>query len=507
MAEVSVQPTISKPVYDPQGNVAVTIYSTTGERKTSADFHTAFAKWQDTGEAPEGYSVQEPGVTSWFRDKFEAVSQPIQEGARKVAASMPDIPSPDISTLLKSPGAYLAMKALGPIASAVRTAVPFAASTVDTPERAGITAGIAAASPLLAPGAALGLGSKMALSIPQVLGNMLKVGGGAAIGGNLGQLATGESPTWGRTATNFAIAGLGGGVQAVVSGVIAKYISPKLQEKVATDILKTITDKYPNIINKPNVMDIAMSSQHNISKLTQQLSAGLRGTVDDITASIIPDINNVLPRNLPVADQATLRATIRRLVRASQDVLDNIHDKAAMVKAYSAMDIAKADILSQLKNSFKAMKNIKPTINKVDDIITQHYASLDNFKEGARVLSYLKEAGAGGGLDMNKFADLIRDKYMAEPGTLLEQVGRKLNSGASLVDQPTPPPAAQHLIKTAYNMLKNNTGFLGKLLPSIAEPKAGIRPLAFQIPQKMSPSATIAINESGDKAMHSYLGD
>lgn len=478
------------------------IFSTTGERRTIDEFEKAFSSYLKTRQVPSGFSILDPdSITAKFRGGYEAVNQPIQNASEAVITSrynpvnsLPSALSTPINFLLRQP-----------------------AEAVKTPEALGANIGIAAIAPWLKPASTLaGATGEAVLNKSAPLINAIATGLASATGYGLMGVATGNYDV-GKTGLQLALGSMSGGATTLIGDFINKFIKPDLREKVATDILGTIANKYPALKSNPTYLDAYLSSPQKVAELTQQMSKAVRGNLDDTTSSLVTDITNVVPKSFTVGEQATLRKYARDFSSYANDMLDNLDNPAALNTAKEGMkevsDKLKSFVVSVMKSGKVAQGVnisykqgfINDTTNRMIGVLNRHAVELNNYMEGIEVLSALKRSGAHEGFNPQRFYQTIVGQDQQTPGSLMSQVGRKLGMGSSLTEQ-TQPPNVGDMARSVYNML---TGHLPipqawKTAMRMAKPE-GSNLLTWQTQKGLSSGQNMAVQIAGQDAVRDFL--
>lgn len=483
----------------------ITVFSTTGKLKTAAEFSKAIANYDEGKKPTEGFvTLPTDSMTGKIRTRFETVNQPIQEAAPKIGRAVGSVAamSPLLMLLQKAgivpPGTGSGVvSAAGDIGEGTAR---MAAEQVNTPGKAGMAVSTAAVSPFMLPASTL-------TKLPGIATGAINatLGGGAvALGSATGKGLTGEAVTPASAAVDFGVGALGGGLQSTISHFITKYINKGMQEKVAKGVVDTFKTRHPTLSAFDNVMDIAGSSADDISRLTQQMSKGLRESGEEIEKDLITRLNITLPSSLSVGQQNTLRGSIRRLTSAQNKQLDNIGTPEAFEEAGSLVTQRTQELLGEVRSMFPKVKNIDPAILRAEGILGEYNASLSKFQEGSLVLHYLKQSGASGKYDPVEFAQRIRGVYQNNSDSQLNAVGKILGQGRPLTQMPTPgePDPIANMGRNAYNSLRD-------VIPGMSR---FTNPLPAKLPQApwvdkqppLRPLINFGIQESGQKALQSF---
>jgi hypothetical protein len=508
-------PSINKEVLDSQGKHVLTIWSNTGDPVTPAAFDAAIQTYDASGKAPEGFTVLPPGIQNFFRGAFEAQNQPVQQASR-------ELDSPD-SRVNQLPA---------PLASAAKFALRMPSEAVKTPSRAALTLATGAVAPLLpaanaarmlaptarqiAAAAAKGVPAleRAALSVPRLITAATASGTAGASAAALARAATGEPQDLGQTALEFGIAAMGGSFQSVLQHYATRYIPAQRQEQFLGDIVDTFRERYPALANDPHILDMAVSSKEKLAYMTHRMAAGLREGYDDVTSTMIQDINQMAPRSLNTAQQATLRSKMRDLDRAANDTLNNVLNTApgaegalsGVRQAEAHMDTVVNDIIDYVSNAFPTAKANPQIIADVTNTLARQMTALNHFKEGAQVLGLMRESGSASGFSPMAFSNVIRDRYQADPGSLLHRVGNILGGGRALTEMPRgttlpAPGPGDELLKVAKGLLPRSVQWATSLMKPTAGPAT---PWPNVIPKVQLPSS-IAAQQAGQDAMISFI--
>lgn len=455
----------------------VVIYDTTGKKQTEASFSTAIDTYNKSGTAPKGFVVLKPGATNDIRQMFETGNKYLQQGAQNIA-NRPDLPVlPSVGTGPNGEAQpQMGYGLPGAIYNSAKGMAPVLADQVSTLPKLGMTLGLGAAAPLLKGASVAAEGGGVALSKANVFWNMVKSGIGGATGAAIGRAVGGEGFDPGKTAVEFGLSSMAGGFPSVLGHWINRFISPDKQEGVAKEILDSIVKQYPNMANNPALLQSYVESQKGLQSITQQMSKALRGTLDDVTDNVVGDIKAVLPSGqLTTGQQHTLNANVRKITQLGNDYLDNITNSSKAGVIRDDMLKAQETLIDSLQKFYPTIKDFGPTEQRLITTLTQHNTQLDTFKQGAEVLGYLQKSGAAGGYSHEAFSKVINDKYLRNPGSLLEHVGDILGRGGPLIGPDAQvsqqPPS---LMRGLITLLKDRTPL--KYLPITDKPQPAMLP-------------------------------
>ena len=220
--------------------------------------------------------------------------------------------------------------------------------------------------------------------------------------------------------------------------------------------MDAIKRKYPTLINDPNAFSIANSTPKDISNLTSMMSKALRGDAAEEAETLVENIKGRMLHRLTVGEQNTLRMHSRKIIEAQTKVLDNIGDKVGFDEALPLIQQRRDELLQAVRNMYPKVKNIDPTLVRVEAELAKHNDYANTFREGAYLLHHLKQSGAATKFDPMEFAQRIRGEYTEEPGSLLNQIGKILGQGRSLKDLPLPgePEPGGEMGKQMFNLIR-----------------------------------------------------
>lgn len=481
----------------------ITLFSATDKMRSASEFAEALDQY-DKQQATPGFLILptnsfqettrkgfEEGPGRFARETLPAAG----EAVGGIAALSP------VMMLLQKAGIISPQTANTPIQagrSAGRATGKFIGEQFDTPVELGLSAGAATVAPALAPATSA---TGQLLKLP-LIANILKSGAAGLTGASTMRAATGEELSPGQAIRDFTIPAIAGTAQGIVSHWITKYLNKGTSEKVATDIINTFKTKHPQMSAFDNVLDIATSSTDDIATLTQQMSKGLRENADDYITTIIPDLNKTLPNTLSVGQQNEIRGQLRSFVRLQNKQLDNIDNAELFEEAGRELTAKIGEITDSLRGYFPNVKKIDPSLLRAEGVLNTFRKEARQFDEAALVLHYLKESGAEGGLDFNKFAQLIRGVYQENQGSMLNQVGRILGQGRPLTAMPRPevPAEPPGIMGKATDYVMSKLGPVGKAL-TFKDRGPQVPWQTREIP--MRPLINFGIQESGQQALRS----
>jgi vacuolar-type H+-ATPase subunit E/Vma4 len=326
-----------------------------------------------------------------------------------------------------------------------------AAQSIKTPADLGVTVATAAVSPYIKPV----MGATGAVKASPFITNLLKLGSAGAVGSASGSLMFGEPFDPGRTVQEFTIAASTGVAQNVISLWINKFLAPHKQADFAKGVVDVIKNRYPALANSPDLMNIAANNETVLSFLAQKGSSALRENIDDTARNMTKRILNTIDRELTKSERATLREGMKSIINTQNKQLDSVLNKENQIEAYNAV-VDAANNVRKFISDLPGEKNTR-ALEKFDEVLRAAKTAFDNTMHGAEIIGYLKESGAGGKLDLMKFAQLIRGEYLDPSNPLLNQVGSILGGGRPLTQMPLPGEREQgsELGRYAFNTLKN----------------------------------------------------
>jgi hypothetical protein len=488
----------------------VTIYSTTGQKKTESDFAGAMAEYDKTGKIPKGYTVLEPGTASnWLRSTFERVNQPLQNAAERVDAGLPLLGGPQ-----QQGGAVqqlLARRTMGNPEGAVQGNTDNAGltraitGTVDTPGKAGMTAGMALAAPALAPVSIATGAGKMAMSGMGILQNVGVNALAAGTGSVLMDAALGGTEPFdiSKAVVPVLMGAAAGGVQGVIGHLINKYIKPELHEEVAKNILKPIADRYPNYKTDPTLFDAAASSPEKVKDITVAMAKGMRGSLDSTTHDLTQQILQVSPVRLTVGEQATLRAHVRNVSKVANDILDKVSTDKPLDQALPDLQEPLVNMGKYLYTTLK-QKGVKQ-FTKVDadmaGVLGQFKQSLTNFEEGAQVLNAFRQSGQQNGFDVATMRDILVGKTTSGQTDVMGQVAKELGMGRPLTETEQP---ANKIADSMLNLAKRHVPIIGRFMKPSQDSYPPMMPWQLQQPGAAR-TVGIGVQAAGQDAIDSFM--
>jgi len=514
------------------------VFSKGATPKPIAQFEGAIDKYYGNNKkVPEGFIIlPQDSYAAMSRQVFENVNAPVQAAARRIDAGLPLLQRPapqqsqpgDMSRMpffqqpAPPPGGVaqlLARRTMGNPEGAVQGNVDNAGLThgltsqYDTPGKLGLQAGLMLAAPALGPvTSSINTGVNAGKVAANRLGILSNIGKSTLAGGTgsvlmdavFGEPTPFDTP---KLVADFGAAFATGGLQAGVGYLINKFVSPKLHEQVATDILKPIADRYPNYKTDPTLFAAATSSPQKLKDITVAMAKGMRGTLDDVADTYKNEIVNVIPRAMSVGDQATLRAHLRRSVRAGNEILDNMDDPKAQDIARQALQDAVNETGKFVADTMKkaGVANFSKVDAQVAAVTKKLKTDLDNFTEGAQVLNAMRQSGQQNGFDPMAFRDILVGRTTSGQPDLMGEVARKLGMGQPLQAAPTvpedPSTAAFDLLKKYVPGIKQIANIMNV---TKGEPTAGKLP--WQLQQGALPRATaIGVASEGKEAIDSFM--
>jgi hypothetical protein len=496
------------------------VFSKGATPKPIAQFEGAIDKYYGNNKkVPQGFVIlPQDSFAAMGRQVFENVNAPVQAAARRTDAGLPLLSGqqPEGGPVQQ----LLARRTMGNPEGAVQGNVDNAGLThgltsqYDTPGKLGLQAGLMGAAPLLKPvTSSINAGVDAGKIVANRLGILGNIGKSTAIGGTTSVLmdaALGEPTPFDtpKLVADFGAAFATGGLQAGVGYLINKFVSPKLHEQVATDILKPIADRYPNYKTDPTLFAAAASSPQKLKDITVAMTKGMRGTLDDVADTYKNEIVNVIPRAMSVADQATLRAHLRRGVRAGNEILDNMDDLKAQDIARQALQDAVSETGKFVADTMKkaGVANFSKADAQVAAVTKKLKTDLDTFTEGAQVLNAMRQSGQQNGFDPMAFRDILVGRTTSGQPDLMGEVARKLGMGQPLQAAPqVAPPEPPNVILDFLKHVVPGVKQIGNIL-NITKGESTAGKLPWQLQQGALPRATaIGVASEGKEAIDSFM--
>lgn len=505
------------------------IYSTTGMLQTKEAFNTAYKEYRDTGKIPKGYTVLEPGTASNFlRSTFEKVNQPLQSAAERVDAGLPLLqrpppPQPQPGDMSRVPffqqpapppggvAQLLARRTMGNPEGAVQGNVDNAGitravtGTVDTPAKAGMTAGMALAAPALAPVSIATGAGKMAMSGMGILQNVGINALAATTGSMLMDAALGGTEPFdpAKAVAPVLLGAASGGVQGVVGHLINRYIKPDLQEEVAKNILKPVADRYSNYKTDPTLFDAAASSPEKIKDITVAMATGMRGSLDSTTHDLTQQILAVVPKQLTVGEQATLRAHVRNVNKVANEILDRVSTDKPLDQTLPDLQEPLVNMGKYLYTTLKS-KGVKQFTQVDADMATvlgEFKQNLTTFEEGAQVLSAFRQSGQQNGFDVATMRDILVGKTTSGQTDVMGKVAKELGMGRSLTETEQP---ANKIADSMLNLVKRHVPIVGRFMKPSQDSYGPMMPWQLQQPGAAR-TVGIGVQSAGQDAIDSFM--
>lgn len=483
----------------------VKIYSSTGNSHTAEEFDAALDQYNQTGQEPAGFKVMQPGTMSTLRSAFETVRKPLREAVETM--DDPNLPM---------------NKALPGFLSSIPK---FAAREINeqtrTPYRAGLFFGTMAAAPFLGPTttAARTVAGKVipaAFNKAATAVNIMKSVGGAAFGGAVGSAIQGEAPDPGTAIADLLIVGTGAGFNGLVSHFVNRNIPANRQKEVLDSIYNRVAKESPILVGNKNAIDIAASSPEKLATMGKLMANGLRGHVDDITNTLVGDVNRVLPTNIPVSIQNTFRKHLREFARQGNAMLDSIDNPTAFdaaQKAYresvTAMgELTKNEVAAFVQKSGGNAASAMGVSRDVAAVLDRSRQQMNMFENGAQMLRYIKRGTGDEGFDIMRFRSALLDSYQAKQSPYLQSIRQTVagGEGQALQNLPQFKEYEAQPVKVLMGIAKN-------LIPGVKHAPTGspitstMRPmLPYQMPQATSGAFNFGVQEAGQDAINSFLG-
>jgi len=488
-----------------KGNT-VHIYSSTGNSRTAEEFDAALDQYNQTGQEPAGFSIMKPGMMSTLRSGFETTRKPLREAVETM-----DDPNLPMNKALP-----------GFLSSIPKFAARELNEQTKTPYRAGLFFGTMAAAPFLgATTTAARAATATAKAVPAAWNkaatavNMMKSVGGAALGGAVGSAVQGEAPDPGTAIADLVIVGTGAGFNGLVSHFVNRNIPANRQKDVLDSIYNQVAKESPILLGNKNALDIAASSPEKLAVMGKLMANGLRGHVDDITNTLVGDVNRVLPTNIPVGIQNTFRKHLREFARQGNAMLDNIDNPTAFdaaQKAYresvAAMgELTKNEVASFVQKQGGNAASAMGVAKDVAAVLDRNRQQMNMLEDGAQMLRYIKRGTGSEGFDVMRFRSALLDSYQAKQSPYLQSIRQTVagGPGESLVNLPQFKEYEAQPVKALANLAK-------KFIPGLSHVPTGspitstnIPMLPYQMPQATSGAFNFGVQEAGQDAINSFM--
>jgi hypothetical protein len=493
------------------------VFSKGAKPQSIGNFESAIDKYYSNKKAvPEGFIIlPQDSWSALGRGLFEKVNAPVQAAAERTDAGLPLVQRPPDPTM-GPVQQLLARRTMGnpeglPQGDPTNVGLTRGITgTVDTPGKVGLQAGLAGAGLVAAPVSIAAGPGKVVASRLGMAGNIGKATLLGGTGSVLMDAALGEPEPFNvdKMFVPFASAFATGGLQAGIGHLINKYVSPDLQKEVATNIIKPIADRYPNYKTDPTLFDAAASSPEKIADITKAMARGMRGTLDSVADTYKTDILNVIPRAMSVADQATLRAHLRRGVRAGNEMLDNMGDAKASGIAQQALQDAIQETGKFVTDIMKksGVQNLSKTDAQVAAITKKLRTDLSDFTEGAQVLNAFRQSGQQNGFDPMAMRDILYGKVTSGQPDLMGQVARELGMGKPL--QPGPPPSQPDPSSTIFDFLQKHVPGVRQIgnVIGLAKGESAVGKLPWQLQKgPLAQPIAIGVASQGQDAIDAFM--
>jgi len=419
----------------------VVAYALGSKPQTAEAFMKAYDSYQRVGNRVAGFTFLEPGIVEKARHAFESgVGNPLRSAA-KFVEGMPNIAEPGGLREKYDPGvgAY----------NLLRGAVPSIARAAASPQGAGAAAGTAL-------GAAATAGTSL---LPSIVGTALGAGAGA-VGADVATGTYKGRPTEhiNTFLTQSGIAALGSGLIGGFKQLLGRGFSQRAQQQAAGDLMDLLKKKAAPLSNDPNGLEIYSSTMPGANDIIKVGIKGLRGDIDTIQDGIVNalqqpslkvpgkvlgkfssdrfvgDVALGLPSMLNKYTATEVKKLVRQLADQGNKLLDTIGDDTTHAATQEAMKVTKQKIVEAFTNDLtKSSPAVKAAQALRIEALTERYTKqLDDFKDAAEVLHYMRMSIGPKGFDPTLMQKLVQ--YNKNQGALQEQARTAVFRGANSLE-------------------------------------------------------------------------
>ncbi len=458
------------PLTDNNGNdTGSAIFSADGQPKTQAEFEQAIAQYTSNGTTPKDFKVLSPGVQQFARRLFEAANQPIQEAAKGFGGAVDEATgykekmfNPQEAASTPSLNKEALVNHLTDLAHIAGQTPSVVTSQFNTPQKFGAMAGQTA-------GALASGGSSLPL---QVVMNALGAGAGSLAGDAL----TGGNIQPGEAARQALGAGVGATATGALRWIMGNSLSQQAQQNMAGDLADLLKTKFKSIAGNPQALSAVLSTEQGLSDVVQLGFKNIRKDWQEISNNFVPalvmsrqpqpvstamqnainsgtipplpqqslaqgyvrqkvsgsmadkilyGLNQGAPRTLSNTAAAELRGYAGDMHSLGNELLDNISDtKVAnsiqnkMIDTYNKM---KTTIIKEFAGSSQNIQ--QQQIVNLANIMKDQEQQLTKWVDSAKLFAVLKEAGADGQFNPQKFQELLAGRFKQNPGDIMNQAG------------------------------------------------------------------------------------
>lgn len=411
---------------DGNGGNVVHVYSESGKPKSFAEFEKAIKEYDDNnGKAPKGFVVLPEGFVQKARSAFDAGRKPVQRaitGMTGTVGTVAALPGAAVAKVGEDVGLLPTGSGSGVLQtgrSGGRAVGEFAGNMLDDPKSTGDALGQILAA----------YRTKGMTLIPQLLATVAGSISGTAGAG----LLTGDKAEPGELATRAMLAAGAKGFQGFVQHLTGTSVSQQAGEQVARKMADYIKQRYKSVLPEDNILEMVASSKADFPRLIQMLADAPQGDLAVAGRRLSTAASEVLPTGtIAAGTRHSLTAQFAKLARAGDDLLKAAGDVDVDNKLATAFQSIRADIINLIKNDKSKFMSTADKDVAIRAVLNEYTAQLNKLGEVSKVIRIAKEAGMDGGWNLPKFQQLIKDTYLAQPGSLLGDVGTAAGRGSLL---------------------------------------------------------------------------
>lgn len=384
--------------YADEKGMPVTIYSTSGNKRTLEEFRQVAESYVLDKKQTKGFTVvPKDSPHDVIRGFYESnINQPLQEGAQALGQKMAQAPEQGAG-------------GLGQVARLLSGAPGYAASTVNTPEKLGAAIG----------GTAAAIGSAGMSLAPQALMSAAGTGAGYLLGQYAGGSNKGQGPgtVIGEPLMAAAAGAASQGFVGMIKAGLGRSVTQKANEGMALKLRELIETKYPHLAKLgPDGVNALASTKDGLADLMKIGVSGLRESADDTASNFVSLLNQNMPRTLKKATQEEVAGLIKEHTKLANKMLDNIGDEEAITTTSAEM----TKVLGQVKNLVvgefsKPGSTDLMAATAMRRILNAYTKNIEGFQDGATLLKLMKKSEAQLGFNSSRFQKVIYDELKNNP--------------------------------------------------------------------------------------------
>lgn len=386
----------------------VSFFTTEGSPKNKAGFRAAIDQFEKDGTTPLGYTALDKNTAMEVaRSAFEFINTPVQGAIRAATKGLESQVTDPTSSIQDTPSSQ---SALG-----LSKLLPFIGEQVNTPGKAGMTAGTALALP--AAGPLLG-GVKALRQTSGALPGIIR-GIGAGVGTGIANTATGTgatespaTPLLQKVQTESFINAIGVAGSEGLLGLLTKGIGTKAVRQAEDAMFDVIRKEYPQLTFKgaKGVEEFAASAPARFEKLVQRGIKSLKAEGDNAGKQFMDEVAPLLPSALSKSTRMGIERHVDRYRDVVNEMFDNIADPAKVTNLRKQANEISKDIIDAVTGEFKGKTANVANAARLQSIFNKYQRQEGQFLAGAEIIDDIRQSMVGGKFNLQALQERLKTR-------------------------------------------------------------------------------------------------